>query len=74
MDMRVEIIESQDGTRITTRVRGFKADLFDWARDYESVVVRRLGHFGPFRSEHESSVWPRLAQWLAGLDGLGKAA
>ena len=35
--------------------------------------VRRLGHFGPFRSEHESRMWPRLAQWLAGL-GQARAA
>jgi len=35
--------------------------------------VRRLGHFGPFRSEHESRMWPLLAQWLAGL-GQARAA
>lgn len=29
--------------------------------------VRRLGHFGPFRSEHERQLWPRLAGWLDGL-------
>jgi predicted alpha/beta hydrolase len=29
--------------------------------------VRRLGHFGPFRSEQESRLWPRLAGWLTGL-------
>ena len=29
--------------------------------------VRRLGHFGPFRSEHESGLWPRMAEWLAAL-------
>jgi len=29
--------------------------------------VRRLGHFGPFRSEHEAKLWPRMADWLAGL-------
>ena len=26
--------------------------------------VRRLGHFGPFRSEHEAKLWPRMARWL----------
>ncbi len=26
--------------------------------------VRRLGHFGPFRSEHEAQLWPRMADWL----------
>jgi predicted alpha/beta hydrolase len=29
--------------------------------------VRRLGHFGPFRSEHESQLWPRMAGWLGAL-------
>lgn len=29
--------------------------------------VRRLGHFGPFRSEHVAELWPRLQQWLGGL-------
>ncbi len=29
--------------------------------------VRRLGHFGPFRSEHESGLWPRMAEWLGAL-------
>jgi predicted alpha/beta hydrolase len=28
--------------------------------------VRRLGHFGAFRSEHQAVLWPRLQQWLAG--------
>jgi predicted alpha/beta hydrolase len=29
--------------------------------------VRRLGHFGPFRSEHQAQLWPRMAEWLGGL-------
>jgi predicted alpha/beta hydrolase len=29
--------------------------------------VRRLGHFGAFRSEHETRMWPRMAEWLHGL-------
>jgi predicted alpha/beta hydrolase len=29
--------------------------------------VRRLGHFGPFRSEHEAKLWPRMAEWLGAL-------
>ncbi|MEO5669193.1 MAG: alpha/beta fold hydrolase [Ramlibacter sp.] len=29
--------------------------------------VRRLGHFGPFRSEHEAMLWPRMAGWLHAL-------
>jgi predicted alpha/beta hydrolase len=28
------------------------------------VGVRRLGHFGPFRSEHRAQLWPRMAEWL----------
>lgn len=31
------------------------------------VQVARLGHFGPFRPEHVSELWPRLQQWLGGL-------
>lgn len=31
------------------------------------LSVRRLGHFGPFRREHEALLWPRMGQWLAGL-------
>ena len=31
------------------------------------VGVRRLGHFGTFRAEHEAQLWPRLSQWLAAL-------
>lgn len=31
------------------------------------VAVRRLGHFGPFRSEQETQLWPRMAGWLSGL-------
>ena len=27
--------------------------------------VRRLGHFGPFRSNFQASLWPRMAEWLA---------
>jgi predicted alpha/beta hydrolase len=29
------------------------------------LSVRRLGHFGPFRAEHQSLLWPRLEQWLS---------
>jgi predicted alpha/beta hydrolase len=31
------------------------------------VAVRRIGHFGLFRSEHEAVLWPRVTQWLATL-------
>jgi predicted alpha/beta hydrolase len=31
------------------------------------VGVRRLGHFGTFRAEHEARLWPRLSQWLSAL-------
>lgn len=33
------------------------------------LAVPRLGHFGPFRREHESLLWPRMQQWLTGLAG-----
>lgn len=31
------------------------------------LAVRRIGHFGPFRTEHETKLWPRIAQWLGGM-------
>lgn len=31
------------------------------------LAVRRLGHFGPFRREHEAKLWPRIAQWLGSM-------
>lgn len=31
------------------------------------LAVRRIGHFGPFRSEQETKLWPRIAQWLGGM-------
>jgi predicted alpha/beta hydrolase len=31
------------------------------------IGVRRLGHFGAFRREHESQLWPRMAGWLGAL-------
>lgn len=31
------------------------------------LAVRRIGHFGPFRHEHESKLWPRMADWLGSL-------
>ena len=31
------------------------------------LAVRRIGHFGAFRSEQEAVLWPRLAQWLSSL-------
>ena len=34
---------------------------------YRVLGVRRLGHFGPFRSEHEAKLWPRMASWLGAL-------
>lgn len=31
------------------------------------LAVPRIGHFGPFRREQESKLWPRMADWLAAL-------
>ncbi len=30
------------------------------------LSVRRIGHFGPFRSEHQKLLWPHIQQTLAG--------
>ena len=29
------------------------------------LAVRRIGHFGAFRREHQARLWPRIEQWLA---------
>lgn len=31
------------------------------------LQVRRIGHFGPFRSEQQDKLWPRMATWLRDL-------
>ncbi|MBC7605141.1 MAG: alpha/beta hydrolase [Ramlibacter sp.] len=36
--------------------------------------LKRLGHFGAFRSEHEAKLWPRMADWLASLAATQTAA
>ena len=33
------------------------------------LALRRIGHFGPFRSDQETVLWPRMARWLGGLAG-----
>ena len=30
----------------------------------EELALRRIGHFGPFRSDQEGKLWPRMAGWL----------
>lgn len=37
------------------------------------LAVRRLGHFGPFRSEHQQLLWPRLEQWLSEFSSAASA-
>jgi predicted alpha/beta hydrolase len=31
------------------------------------LAQRRIGHFGPFRSEQQAALWLRMDQWLQGL-------
>jgi predicted alpha/beta hydrolase len=31
------------------------------------LEVRRIGHFGPFRREQETKLWPRMAEWLRSM-------
>ena len=31
------------------------------------LALRRIGHFGAFRSEQEGKLWPRMAKWLQQL-------
>lgn len=40
----------------------------------QEFAVRRIGHFGPFRSEQEGKLWPRMAEWLRGLQQQPAAA
>jgi predicted alpha/beta hydrolase len=71
---RVHALSITDDELMTLRGTHSLVDLYENApREVErlspaDIGVRRLGHFGPFRSEHEKQLWPRLAQWLAGLD------
>jgi predicted alpha/beta hydrolase len=34
---------------------------------YASFAVRRIGHFGPFRAQQQTKLWPRMAEWLRSL-------
>jgi predicted alpha/beta hydrolase len=38
------------------------------------LSVRRVGHFGAFRPEHEALLWPRLALWLNGFSTASNAS
>jgi predicted alpha/beta hydrolase len=64
-----------DDEMITMRSSQTLVDLYENApREVLRVTptelsVRRLGHFGAFLSEHQALLWPRLDQWLAGLQG-----
>ncbi|HZY17493.1 MAG TPA: alpha/beta fold hydrolase [Ramlibacter sp.] len=31
------------------------------------LAQRRIGHFGPFRTDQEHGLWPRMAEWLGSL-------
>ncbi|TWO70294.1 alpha/beta fold hydrolase [Caenimonas sedimenti] len=33
----------------------------------QELEMRRIGHFGPFRSNQETKLWPRMAGWLSGF-------
>ena len=70
----VHALSIADDELMTLRGTHSLVDLYENApRAVERVSpadlgVHRLGHFGAFRSEHASSLWPRLEQWLAALD------
>lgn len=69
----VHALSITDDELMTLRGTHSLVDLYENApRAVERVSpadlgVRRLGHFGAFRSEHASSMWPRIDQWLAAL-------
>jgi predicted alpha/beta hydrolase len=62
-----------DDELMTLRGTHSLIDLYENApREVQRVApadlsVRRLGHFGAFRREHEALLWPRLQQRLAGF-------
>ncbi len=62
-----------DDELMTQRGTRTLIDLYEnAARSYERVApqefaMRRIGHFGPFRSEQEARLWPRMAGWLSGF-------
>jgi predicted alpha/beta hydrolase len=62
-----------DDELMTLRGTHSLIDLYENApREVQRVApsdlsVQRLGHFGPFRREHEALLWPRLQQRLAGF-------
>lgn len=33
----------------------------------QELALRRIGHFGPFRAEQQTKLWPRMAGWLRSL-------
>jgi predicted alpha/beta hydrolase len=67
-----------DDELMTLRGTHSLVDLYENApRRVEQVApkelqVRRIGHFGPFRSEQQDKLWPRMAKWLGGF-GSGTA-
>ena len=37
------------------------------------LALRRIGHFGPFRAEQETRLWPRMADWLRAMAAPARA-
>ncbi|MBC5764701.1 alpha/beta hydrolase family protein [Ramlibacter albus] len=64
-----------DDELMTLRGTHSLVDLYENApRHVERIApgelqVRRIGHFGPFRSEHVDKMWPRMAKWLHSMAG-----
>jgi predicted alpha/beta hydrolase len=69
----VHALSITDDELMTLRGTHNLIDLYENApRHVERVAptdlgVRRLGHFGPFRAEHEAKLWPRMAGWISAL-------
>ena len=62
-----------DDELMTLRGTHSLIDLYENApRSVESITpqeldLRRIGHFGPFRRDQESKLWPRMSGWLNGF-------
>ncbi|MBI5279797.1 MAG: alpha/beta fold hydrolase [Burkholderiales bacterium] len=69
----VVAVSIADDELMTLRGTHSLLDLYENApRQVERVEpaelqVRRIGHFGPFRSDQHDKLWPRMAKWLGGF-------
>lgn len=75
----VHALAMDDDELMTLRGIGVLMDLYENAPTEVRCIAPqefgagRIGHFGAFRREREGDLWPRMAQWLARLEGAQRA-